>query len=214
MYGGLFRYKLSDYLDRLGGIVGKTRIPPNLFSFLALPIAGVAAYFFATHRYTWALGFMLLAFAWDALDGGVARSQGKATQWGSYLDPLIDKYVEIVVQVGLALAGYSIEALLVITGSLVLSYAKARAAIAVPIDNHDWPAVGERVDRVMLLTIAVVAAIVFPTVGIAGKKYSLMSILLYLTAVVVYIGGVQRMFYANMLIKAGGTQHVKVKYRR
>ena len=47
---------------------------------------------------------------------------------GNYLDAMIDRDVEIIIYLGFALSGFFIEAFLVVTGSLLVSYAKARTA--------------------------------------------------------------------------------------
>lgn len=214
MLGGELRAIFSKSMDMIGGIIGKTGINPNLFSLLALPIAGVAAYFFYRKEFLIGMIIVLFAMIWDALDGGVARAQKKTSKFGNYLDALLDKYVEIIIYFGIALAGYHLESFLVITGSLVLSYAKPRTALLVKIDNHDWPAIGERVDRLILLFIGLILRIVLPSFRVGDYVIYTFSAILYLIAIVVYIGSIQRIFYAKKIIDAGGTDKIKIKYRR
>jgi phosphatidylglycerophosphate synthase len=186
----------------VGRAVGMLGISPDSFTLLALLLAVAAAAFFAIGWRGWGVIFLVAAFLWDALDGSVARSQNKATGFGNYLDAMIDKYVEIIVYAGLLFGGYAVESFFVMTGSLVLSYAKPRAALVIPIDNHDWPALGERVDRTLFLVIAVVISIFLPSLSLDGTAYDTLSVLLWMLAVIVYIGSVQRMLYARKLIIA------------
>ena len=166
MLGTILRSKFVKPLYKIGVIIGKTGINPNMFSIIAIAFAIAAAYFLATQNYVFGLVFVIIASCWDCLDGSVARAQGKVSKFGNYLDALIDKYVEIIIYFGFVLAGFSVEAFLVITGSLVLSYAKPRTAIVVHIDNHDWPAIGERPDRMMLLIMIIIIGIFLPNFSV------------------------------------------------
>jgi CDP-diacylglycerol--glycerol-3-phosphate 3-phosphatidyltransferase len=80
-------------------------------------------------------GLLLLAAnALDMLDGAVARTSGRASPFGAFLDSTLDRYAEIVVFVGLvgwfASQGNwhgEILAVLALAGSLMVSYTRARA---------------------------------------------------------------------------------------
>jgi len=143
----------------------------------------------------------MLSSIWDALDGSLARVLGKTSKFGNYLDALIDRYVEIIIFFGFALAGFEIEAFLVISGSLVVSYAKARTAIITQVDNHGWPTIGERLDRLVLLVIGMIISIFLPTITILEFTVATTSFFLYLIAIVVYVGSIQRIFHAKKIIR-------------
>ncbi len=77
---------------------------------------------------------MLLAGLFDAFDGSVAREMGQATKFGAFFDSVMDRYSEAIVFLGLFLwylqRGARLELVLIyatIVGSLVVSYARARA---------------------------------------------------------------------------------------
>ena len=82
-----------------------------------------------------ASGLLLLAAnALDMLDGAVARTSGRASPFGAFLDSTLDRYAEIVVFVGLvgwfASQGNwhgELLAVLALAGSLMVSYTRARA---------------------------------------------------------------------------------------
>ena len=214
MLGSRLRDFWAEYSPSIGKLLARTHIYPNYFTVSAVFIAFLAAYFIAIHNFLLGLLFIILASLWDALDGAVAKAQKKESPFGNYLDAMVDKYVEIIFYLGFALAGYGLEAFLVVTGSLILSYAKPRTAIVVPIDNHDWPAIGERVDRLVLLIIALIVGTFLPTITILNYTFNTISSLLLLLAVVVYTGSIQRILYARRIINAGGTANMDIKKRR
>ena len=200
MLGGKLRKKLEKRLEAISSLIAGTGINPNIFSSISLVWAVLAAYFIANMYMVSGLIFVVLAAIWDALDGSLARATHKVTKFGNYIDAMIDRYVEIIILLGFAFSGFFIESFLVVSGSLLVSYAKARTAIVVPIGNHDWPAIGERFDRLSLLVIGMAISIFFPAVAISELEFSTMSFFLYFIAAVVYIGSVQRIFYAKDII--------------
>jgi len=200
MLGSKLRKKLEKRLEAISFLIARTGINPNVFSSIALVWAVLAAYFIANMDMVSGLIFVILASIWDALDGGLARVTHKVTKFGNYLDAMIDRYVEIIILLGFAFSGFFIESFLVVSGSLLVSYAKARTAIVVPIGNHEWPAIGERPDRLLLLVIAIIASIFLPDFTIFEFKILTTSFFLYLVAIIVYIGSIQRIFYAKKLI--------------
>ena len=201
MLGTKFRNKFENPLNKIGLLIAKTGINPNIFSSFALLWAAIAAYFIANKNIIVGLMFVLLAAIWDALDGSLARMAKKVTKFGNYIDSLTDRYVEIIIYLGFALAGFYIEAFLVVTGSLLVSYAKARTALVIPIDNRDWPTIGERFERLFFLIIVMFVSTFIPDITLVGYSISSMSFFLYLIAIMVYMGGIHRIIYARNLIK-------------
>jgi len=200
MLGGKLRKKLEKRLEAISFLIARTGINPDVFSSIALVWAVLAAYFIANMDMVSGLIFVVLAAIWDAFDGSLARVSHKVTKFGNYLDAMIDRYVEIIILLGFAFAGFWIESFLVVSGSLLVSYAKARTALVAPIDNHDWPAIGERFERLLLLVIALAISIFLPTTNLIGFSISTLSFFLYLISAMVYIGNVQRIFYAKGII--------------
>jgi CDP-diacylglycerol--glycerol-3-phosphate 3-phosphatidyltransferase len=80
---------------------------------------------------------LLLAAVCDALDGALARETGQVSRFGAFLDSTIDRVDETVVFAGIAAYFlrtpsawgdfWAVVALLVLAGSLITSYARARA---------------------------------------------------------------------------------------
>jgi phosphatidylglycerophosphate synthase len=213
MFNGKFRKKSSLFFDRIGHFFAKTHIPPNVFSSLALAIAAVGALFFYLRLYIPAFVFIGVACLWDTIDGAVARAEKRVTKFGYYLEGIIDKWVEVIIYVGFALSGYALESFLVISATLMLSFAKPRAAMVVPIGEHDWPAIGERLDRLLLLNAGLLIFLFWPSVRIAHVEVRTLSIVFGILAITVAVGSIQRILYAKKLIDGGGTDKMHVPSR-
>jgi len=90
----------------------------------------------------------------DALDGALARLYGKATAFGGFLDSLLDRYADAIVFGGIIFGELCdpFWGLVALIGSLLVSYARARAEAA----GVKMEAVGvaERAERLIILAIA------------------------------------------------------------
>ena len=111
-------------------------------------VAASCAYLVLTRRvFTFCL-LVTLATLCDALDGAVARAGQRTTRFGSYLDAMCDRYGESLVIISVAwVTGYWLPSLLALSGALLVSYAKARAAMEVQTSNTEWPDLMERTER-------------------------------------------------------------------
>jgi phosphatidylglycerophosphate synthase len=116
---------------------------------LAPVLGGLVCVQFLRARAVLPFGLAITAVAClDWLDGAVARAGGRATKFGAYLDAVCDRYVEAMVAVTVAIVtGYWVLITIVLAGFLLVSYAKARAAMEVPIANTEWPDLMERAER-------------------------------------------------------------------
>lgn len=102
---------------------------------------------------------LLIASAFDMLDGAVARATGNITPFGGFFDSTLDRYSEAVVYLGLlvyilydsddAKLG-SILIFAAATGALLISYARARAEAAGYTASVGLAA---RTERVVLLAL-------------------------------------------------------------
>jgi archaetidylinositol phosphate synthase len=190
----------KQFLNDIGKAIAKLRIHPNIVSATALLIAPISCYFIATGNYWFGAVFAILAAAVDFIDGSVARAMNKASKFGSYFDAMLDKYVECIIYLGFILSDLALEGFLAITGSLLISYAKPRVAIVIAVDNHDWPAIGERAERLIILILGLILSAIFPVVlGIP-----LLKIVLWIIIAITHIGAMQRIIYARKLIVAAG----------
>jgi len=90
----------------------------------------------------------------DALDGAVARIYGKTTPFGGFLDSLLDRYADAAVFFGITLGGLCDFSwgLIALVGSLLVSYARARAEAAGV--RMETVGLAERADRLIILVVA------------------------------------------------------------
>jgi phosphatidylglycerophosphate synthase len=108
-------------------------------------------------------GVVMLAFsALDFLDGALARATGKATDFGSVFDAVMDRVSEAAVLFGLLVwssgEGERTEVLLVfvaVVGSLLVSYVRARAQI-IGVDLREG--LFTREVRVVVLGVGLIVA--------------------------------------------------------
>ncbi len=118
----------------LAGVFGRLGFTPNLLTILGfllmIPIGGVLA---RGHFRVGAL-LILLAGAFDGLDGTLARMTDRVTIFGAFLDSTLDRYAEIVLYLGLLIFYLRFRDDLAVTliyltivGSLLVSYTRARA---------------------------------------------------------------------------------------
>jgi len=180
-----------------------------MLTLLAIPLAIVAAYFIAVNEITYALIFIFFSVFIDALDGTLAELSCKKTPFGNYLDAMTDKIVESIIYIGFAFI-QPIAAILALSGTMLIAYAKPRAALVVETDNRDWPAIGERGDRLILLIAGMLVAIFVPVIS----GFSTILITLCLVASITWIGAIQRLFYGKNLIEEGEKKGKILSYLR
>jgi len=171
---------------------------PNQVTLLAIPFALGALYFVIQREWHLALVFALLSGLMDLLDGSVAQIRNQKSPFGNYLDAMVDKIQEVILYAGFAVF-YPIPTFLAVSSSLLVSYAKPRAALVIEMDNHDWPAAGERVDRMLVLGVGLLAAPFLPVLLLDQFWNSLLVGI----SVMCLIGLIQRMLYARKLIHDG-----------
>jgi archaetidylinositol phosphate synthase len=172
-------------------------ISPNVLTFGALILALPACWAISDGRYLLAVLFILLSGAVDLVDGCVARGLNRSTKFGSYWDAMIDRYVDCLLYLGFVLDGYELEAFLATTGTVLTSYAKPRTAMVVAIYAQDWPTIGERAERFVLLLAGLVLATWIPS--IAG--WSTIGLMLWATALMTHVGAVQRILMTRRLVQ-------------
>jgi CDP-diacylglycerol--glycerol-3-phosphate 3-phosphatidyltransferase len=116
------------WLSRIG-------MTANMATLIGLLLnAGVAAVIASGHPRLGGV-LLLLASAFDMVDGAIARSTGSVSKFGGFFDSTLDRYSEIVVYVGLLIwlnTGSddhlgSLLILIACSGALMISYARARA---------------------------------------------------------------------------------------
>lgn len=206
--GKYLREKTKPLFDLIGKLFAKTGINPTLFSALAIPISGIGAFAFYEGEKEIALGIFIFAALWDLFDGPVARYQNKTSEFGYYIEGIIDKWVEIVMFLGFAVSGYALEAFIMTSGILMLSFVKPRAAMVTQIGEFDWPSLGSRHERLFVILFALLINLFQQTIEIGNETFDSLSIGLYIVFLMTLIGELQRILLAKRIIEAGGIDNM------
>jgi len=169
-----------------------SRIHPNVLTFIGLVINGFGAYLLARGTFVWAGVVIISAALFDMVDGRVARETKQVTAFGAFFDSVIDRYSDLVLLMGLLIYYASIERFfyiiltaVVMLGSVMVSYTRARAESLIPKCKVGFM---ERPERMVLLII--------------GALFGRMAQVLWVLAVLANITVAHRMLYTWQATRA------------
>jgi archaetidylinositol phosphate synthase len=152
------KQRVQSWLTSEATLLHRLGLTPNHVSIIGLIVALLSAVTY----WQWRLHPLLLILApilmlvsglFDALDGAIARIYGEASTFGGFFDSLLDRYADAVVLCGIILGGltdirWGLAALM---GSLLVSYARARAeAAGVKMESVG---LAERAERIVILAL-------------------------------------------------------------
>src|SRR4029077_14260816 len=134
-----------------------SRIHPNVLTFLGLVINIGAAFLLAVGQFRSA-GFVIIgAGLFDMVDGRVARETNRVTRFGGFFNSVLDRISDLALLMGLLVYYatinrfiYIVLTAIVMTGSVMVSYTRARAENTIPKCKVGFL---ERPERVVLLII-------------------------------------------------------------
>lgn len=197
MLDGTYKSEMDRVWDRLAVVLVRLGLTPNQVTLAGLVLVALACGYYLATRDGLGFGLLLaLSLAGDALDGAVARLTDSASHYGAYLDAVVDRYQEILVLGTIArVQGCWGLAYLAITGSLLISYTKARVAMEIPVENGAWPDLLERTERVILIVAALVVDGLLPGHGLLWWGLVALAALSHATAL-------QRFFRARGRLRA------------
>ena len=144
-------------LDSLVVWLSNLRINPNVLTLIGLLINIFAMILFAKGIFLWAGLVILFAGIFDIVDREVARRTARVTKFGAFFDSVIDRYSDLLLLLGLIIWYAKINRIfyvgltgLVLIGSVLTSYTRARAESLIPACKVGFL---ERPERVVLLII-------------------------------------------------------------
>jgi phosphatidylglycerophosphate synthase len=174
----------------LGGFFAKTGLGPNAVTLMGLLISAACAGAFAYGNLAYALILLVLTAFFDILDGAVAKATDKVTRFGGFLDSIVDRYSDVLILIGVALylKEHYILIMVVMAGSILVSYSRARAENF--IDKCDV-GLAERAERLIVLMLATLLAVL-------GVNLFYESLLLL--AVITHLTVLQRVLYTKKRI--------------
>ncbi len=134
MFGEWLRDHTHWLVNPIARMISSVGISPNLLTMMGLTANAAVGVVIARGHFRWAGVVVILASLFDAFDGALARVSGQTSSFGAFLDSTLDRFSEAVVYLGLLLYytqhGRRTEVVLTyvtIVGSLMVSYARARA---------------------------------------------------------------------------------------
>lgn len=179
---GIFFGKIIKAIVRGLALLG---FSPNFLTFLGLVINIWAAFLFAAGSFRWGGVVVIAAGLFDMVDGRVARETNKVTRFGGFFDSVLDRYSDLGVLVGLLVYyasinrnGYVVLTAIAMTGTVLVSYTRARAENIIPKCKVGFL---ERPERVVLIII--------------GALVNRMAHVLWILAVLSNITVISRMYY-------------------
>jgi CDP-diacylglycerol--glycerol-3-phosphate 3-phosphatidyltransferase len=162
-----------------------SRIHPDMLTFIGLVVNGIAAVLLAAGKFLTAGLVIIVAAVFDMVDGRVARETNQVTAFGGFFDSVIDRYSDLVLLMGLLVYYASINRFfyvvltaVVMTGSVMVSYTRARAECIIPKCKAGFM---ERPERIVLF--------------ILGALFNRMAPVLWIIAVLANITVIHRMIF-------------------
>jgi CDP-diacylglycerol--glycerol-3-phosphate 3-phosphatidyltransferase len=184
--------------------LARTRVTPNALTAAGVTLCTAASVvvFFVNRGeilFYW-LGAVLFVIGsiLDILDGALARTSGKGTPFGAFLDSTTDRMSEGVMLGAIALVfsrhGDEIAlafAFAAVAGSFLVSYTRARAEA---LGLRGDVGIGSRAERVVVITAGLVLA-----------PWGVLPWAIYLLAATAWLTVVQRVLHVRKQLRSGGT---------
>jgi CDP-diacylglycerol---glycerol-3-phosphate 3-phosphatidyltransferase len=184
-YTGLIGKVFGVAIHQIVRWLALSKIHPNALTFIGLLINIYAAYLFSVGHFRWAGLVVLGAALFDMVDGRVARSTGQVTRFGGFFDSVLDRYSDLGLFMGLLVyyalisrPGYIVLTAVVMTGSVMVSYSRARAECTITKCKVGFL---ERPERIVLIII--------------GALFDRMAPVLWIIAILSNLTVIHRMIY-------------------
>ena len=178
-------------LRRIISVLIFFRVRPNHLTFFGFIISMGVAYYFAMGEFRLAGIVLIIAGLFDMVDGMVARKLGQETPFGAFFDSIMDRYSDLIMYLGLIIyygradrINYVVLVGIVMMGSVLTSYARARAECLIPKCKVGFL---ERPERIVLLLI--------------GSFYGFMDPVIWVIAVLSNWTVVHRILYTRAVIR-------------
>jgi len=163
----------SQYvLDRIVRSLALAKIHPNVLTALGLVINIVAAVLFGRGKFFQAGLVVVGAGVFDMVDGRVARASNTVTPFGAFFDSVVDRYSDMALYMGLLVyyarigrSLYVVLVALVMAGSVMISYTRARAESLIPSCKVGFL---ERPERIVLIIIGALTNRMAPVLWLIG----------------------------------------------
>ncbi|MHC1631483.1 MAG: CDP-alcohol phosphatidyltransferase family protein [Methanotrichaceae archaeon] len=188
-------------IDEKLAIFVRLGLHPNTLSMMALALAFGGFFSLWAHKLLLGLFFFILSGFMDMVDGAVARATGQVSVVGAFLDGVLDRYVELLLILGLMaylgqdakfIVPISFWIVLLIFGALMTTFVRAYADHRGIVKDQQILAKNlggllERAERLILLYIGMIG-------GLFSESWLVCAIVL--AAILSNLTAVQRIFLA------------------
>jgi CDP-diacylglycerol--glycerol-3-phosphate 3-phosphatidyltransferase len=173
-------------IDPVVTFLARYKLSPDLFTVVGMLAHFLLAWLIAIGEFRWAGIAMLILAPLDAIDGALARKLGrKQGGFGAFLDSTLDRLAEIILFGGF-IAYYMVQddpqmlaiAYIAVTGSLMVSYSRAKAE---SLGFNSKIGIASRVERYFFMIVML----------ILGRP----DIALFVLAILTYFTLAQRMYH-------------------
>src|SRR5947209_326712 len=173
------------FINAIVNLLALSKVNPNVLTFLGLVVNIWAAFLFAAGKFRWGGIVVIFAGLFDMVDGRVARETNQVTRFGGFFDSVMDRYSDLALLMGLLVYYASINRFfyivltaVVMTGSVMVSYTRARSENTIPKCKVGFL---ERPERIVLIII--------------GALFDRMAPVLWVIAVLSNLTVIHRMLY-------------------
>lgn len=185
--------KLGHIFDKpFAGFARRVTFSPNSLSITGFVITLIASFVLSFDLRTGGL-LVLAGGAFDVLDGVVARTNGKSSRFGAFLDSVLDRYSDaaMLLAVGWNLADQGnytglMLSLGTLVGAFLISYTRARAE---GLGEKCKYGLMERPERVVLISFGAISGLIGPV--------------LWILLVLTHFTALQRIYHVWRLTGAG-----------
>lgn len=166
------RVRFKGLLDTIGSAMNRIGLTPNTLTMIGLAGNFIGALFLSQGKFLVG-GLIILAMGpVDALDGTMARLRGEPSEFGAFVDSVVDRYSELIAYGGL-LTHYiamkdSLLAILTFAaaaGSFLVPYVRARAE---GLGFEAKVGILTRMERFLILVPSLVLSIPWLGIGIVA----------------------------------------------
>jgi CDP-diacylglycerol--glycerol-3-phosphate 3-phosphatidyltransferase len=166
------RGRFKGLLDTIGTFLNRLGINPNTLTMIGLAGNFIGALFLAQGKFLIGGLITLSMGPVDALDGTMARLRGEPSEFGGFVDSVVDRYSELIIYGGLLV--YYIHAddpllvsltFIAAAGSFLVPYIRARAE---GLGFSAKVGILTRMERFLILTPSLVLSIPWLGIGIVA----------------------------------------------
>jgi CDP-diacylglycerol---glycerol-3-phosphate 3-phosphatidyltransferase len=184
-------------LEPLAAAILRLGFSPDALTMTGLILSFLAGINIARGFFTTAAILLLLGGLCDILDGSMARRSGRASKRGAFLDSTLDRLAEICIFTGLIYhyrgeTVWQVIVTLALTGSLMTSYARARAE---GLGIECKVGILERPERLILMVLGLLLA----PFQVGG--FGVLELVIAVLAILTYVTTLQRI--VHVVSKAG-----------